>query len=428
MSYPKCNTGRNGRLDSDQYAIATPPLATIWTALISAVAMVAVVCSAVAAVPTVDNGPEPRDGLREVKLTELWRAGGEDDEIFFGYVAAVRTDAAGRLYILDQQQSEVQIYATDGTHLRTVGREGEGPGEFRSPNDMFVLPDGTVCVLQGFPGNIVKLAPDGTPAGQSTFNTGGGTEQGQFGVLVAGRAVGNGIALAGIQMTIGGAVSEQTYFLSRCSVDGVQTALLLEKKHVIDYSDFRLDEQKMDFVWNRFAIGPEGRIYLAPERNVYSVQVFAPDGELERVIRREYSPITRTAEQSDVQRRTIEGVGAYYPVPPREITIEPTAPDIAGMFVDDRRQLWVISSLGVRDRAAGVFVVADVFDPDGGFVEQVALLAPGDPERDSFYLLGDGRVVVVTGALDAFLNQQAVAADETAEEAEPLEVICYRGQ
>jgi len=428
MRYAKCNMGRNGRLDSDQCATATPPLTAIWTALISAVAMVAVVCSAVAAVPTVDNGPEPRDGLREAKLTELWRAGGEDDEIFFGYVAAVRTDAQGGLYILDQQQSEIQVYATDGTHLRTVGREGEGPGEFRGPNDMFLLPDGTVCVLQGFPGNIVKLTADGTPAGQSTFDSGGGNEQGQFGVLVAGRAVGDGMVLAGIQMTIGGAVSEQTYFLSRCRVDGVQTRVLIEKKHVIDYSDFRLDEQKMDFVWSRFAIGPEGRIYLAPERNVYSVQVFSPDGTLERVIRREYSPVARTKEQSEIQRRTIEGVGAYYPVPPRQITIEPTAPDIGGMFVDDQRQLWVISSLGLRDRAAGVFVVADVFAPDGVFIEQVAILAPGDPERDSFYLLGDGRVVVVTGALDAFLNQQAVAADETEEESEPLEVICYRMQ
>ena len=40
-------------------------------------------------------------------------------------------DNAGRLYVVDSKPSIVKVYAPDGTFLRTMGREGSGPGEFR---------------------------------------------------------------------------------------------------------------------------------------------------------------------------------------------------------------------------------------------------------------------------------------------------------
>ncbi len=46
--------------------------------------------------------------------------------------------------------------------------------------------------------------------------------------------------------------------------------------------------------------------------------------------------------------------------------------------------------------------------------------------KDAIHIQPDGRCVVVVGALDAFLNQQAVSSAEDDEsESTPLEVICY---
>ena len=45
--------------------------------------------------------------------------------------AEVVADSKGNIYILDQKPATIKAYAADGSFLRTIGREGSGPGEFR---------------------------------------------------------------------------------------------------------------------------------------------------------------------------------------------------------------------------------------------------------------------------------------------------------
>ena len=49
--------------------------------------------------------------------------------------------------------------------VNTLGRQGSGPGEVNNPGDFVLMPDGTLGMVQIFPGKIVKLNLDGTPAG-----------------------------------------------------------------------------------------------------------------------------------------------------------------------------------------------------------------------------------------------------------------------
>jgi hypothetical protein len=360
-------------------------------------------------------------------LTEIWRAGGEDDEVFFGSVASIRTDSEGNILLLDGQLSEVHIYSSDGEFQRTVCREGDGPGEVRQPNDMFVTADGIICVLQGFPGRIVKVTADGVPAGEAAYSQGEGS-QGQFAVLNRGFDLPENILLVGIRMTFGGAISNQTYFLSICSDDGVEKIPLVEKDNAIDYSDFELTETGLDFVWSRVAVGPDGSIFTAPERNTYEIKVFGSDGTPVKTITREYSQGQRDALEVKAARQILEAIGAYYPSPPRRYVTEKTAAVIAGMWITDDGRLWVQTGDAHRSAPEGTWVVLDVFNPDGEFEKQVALPGSYQARQDALFVQPDGLVIVVVGALDAFLNQQAVSSDEGGGEstAQPLEVICYR--
>ena len=373
----------------------------------------------------VHNPATPRDGITTVTCVEQWRAGGEDDEVFFGNLGAVHTDGDGNVLLLDSQLSEVHVISPDGEHMGVIGAEGDGPGEVRRPNDMFVAPDGTVCLLQGFPGRIVRLHPDGTPAGEAAYKQ-AADAQGQFAVMVRGLAHPDGMLVAGIRMSFGGgSVSRQEYFLARCDAEGVQQTELLMKEHTIDYADFALDEMGMDFVWARVATTPDGTVFVAPERGAMSFQVYDRSGAPVRSFDRPYTARGRTDEENRQAHKVIEAVGANYPTPPSRITIESTPAAVGGMWATADGRLWVQPGGAPLDLPAGVWARLDVYDAEGVFTGQVDLVGDHDATRDGIFILPDGRLVVVTGSLDAFLSQQAVAGDEDAPEADPLEVICY---
>lgn len=388
-------------------------------------AVLGLAAPAFAAPPRVDSGATPSEGRRDVQIEEIWRAGGEDDEIFFGSIGSVQLGGDGRFYILDTQQSCVQVYSPDGEHLATLGREGDGPGEVRRPGGMFLLEDGRIALLQTFPGRVVLLDAEGNPAGEASYQ-GPGQSQGAFCVLNAGQGLPGGeLLLLGIRMSISGSFNDQTFFLSCCDATGKEQVPLLSKSYQINYADFRLDEGKLDFVWSRFAVGPQGRIYSAPERNQYLLRVQAPDGKVEREFTRAYTPPARGAEAKQTATKILEAVGGYYQVPLQGTTVEATEPVVAALFVDPRGNVLVQpGEPGPRD--PGVFSVLDQFDAQGRFVRQLALHCPGDPTKDGLAVLGGNRVVVLRGALDAWLTQQAVTTEgEGAAEAPALEVICY---
>lgn len=68
------------------------------------------------------------------------------DEYVIGEPRAIAVDTAGVIYLLDVQVPVVRAYSAEGTYLRDVGRAGEGPGEYESPDGLAVLPDGRLLV------------------------------------------------------------------------------------------------------------------------------------------------------------------------------------------------------------------------------------------------------------------------------------------
>ncbi|MDE2795784.1 MAG: 6-bladed beta-propeller [Gemmatimonadota bacterium] len=71
---------------------------------------------------------------------------GEDWEIF-GRIRSVHFDQEGRLHILDSQADRVVVVGPGGSFVRTVGKPGEGPGEFSALRDLVVHRDGSYAVV-----------------------------------------------------------------------------------------------------------------------------------------------------------------------------------------------------------------------------------------------------------------------------------------
>ena len=97
----------------------------------------------------VETAPEEKG---EYTFDVTLRIGGPDapDEAqFYERVAQTlaEADGAGNIYILDDGNHRVQIFDAQGNFLRSVGSEGEGPGEFSMPARLSVNKAGQFAVF-----------------------------------------------------------------------------------------------------------------------------------------------------------------------------------------------------------------------------------------------------------------------------------------
>ena len=75
----------------------------------------------------------------------------------------VGVDDASRIYVLDTDGHRLLVFDDDGSLLRTLGREGEGPGEIAWPIRLNVRPDGTALIEDIGRGRVHGFDPEGVP-------------------------------------------------------------------------------------------------------------------------------------------------------------------------------------------------------------------------------------------------------------------------
>ena len=63
------------------------------------------------------------------------------DSTGFVFVSAAYWVTNGRVLVADSRQRRLQLYDSSGRHLRTIGRDGDGPGEFRGIMTVSVVGD-----------------------------------------------------------------------------------------------------------------------------------------------------------------------------------------------------------------------------------------------------------------------------------------------
>lgn len=117
---------------------------------------------------------EPGELPLDRRFERAFRVGGEPEGPASFYAVRpeqVGVDGEGNLYVLDEDDFRVAVFDAAGRPLRTVGRQGGGPGELEAPYAIVVEPDGTVTVGDGGKGALVPFAPDGAPLPERPFGT-----------------------------------------------------------------------------------------------------------------------------------------------------------------------------------------------------------------------------------------------------------------
>jgi hypothetical protein len=102
------------------------------------------------------------DRLLNWTFTEVFSLGDGNLDSHSFFRRSAGADGEGRVYVLDRGNHRVVVFDSAGIYLRTLGREGNGPGEFDLPIAFTVEPDGRVSVYDVSKHGLVNFAPDGS--------------------------------------------------------------------------------------------------------------------------------------------------------------------------------------------------------------------------------------------------------------------------
>jgi hypothetical protein len=361
-----------------------------------------------------------------LKLEEEWRIGGEDDEEIFGVITDIISDNDGNVYMLDAQLNEIKVYSEDGEYLRTIGREGEGPGEFRGAFSMFLVPGGNIGVLQAFPSKIIVLTPEGDPAGEFPIPE---SEGAGFRALIQAEHAGDSLALMYVLQQPSEEGFTQQNILAFIDAKGEKETQLYTQASTMGAAKPVIAETEWDTFRNRWTASADGRAFSAVTFGAYEVTVWGPDGAIDRVIHREYPDHVRSDEDKERLLEIYKGFTRRIPIPNLKYEIEENFNQIQTLQAREDGTLWVRTSRGTQGLDDGVLAIYDVFDKQGRFTEQVTLEADGDPLNDGVFFVGN-RLFLVTDFLPAMMALQGGGGgtEEEEEEDEPelMQIISYR--
>lgn len=100
-------------------------------------------------VKVIKNPEKPLYGEIKFELEEDLQIGKEDDDNYiFERIYDVKADRDGNIYVLDGKAGRIQKYDKKGTYLQTIGKKGQGPGEFQMPFGLFIHPKTGLLYVQ----------------------------------------------------------------------------------------------------------------------------------------------------------------------------------------------------------------------------------------------------------------------------------------
>jgi hypothetical protein len=346
-------------------------------------------------------------------------------------VGAVAFDAADNLYVLDRAGPRVRVFDRAGRPVRQWGRRGTAGGDLLAPVRLAVTTDGMVVVSDAGRRAFVVYRADGTFVRALPF-----TGERLAGLEMAADARGGVVAdarpLSMRGRLDGGGDGARLAVILRPTGEGAERTLYSaaeEAVHTGADAGPRPGSQLVGSAPPAFAPRlswaplPGGKLAVSHSAR-YAVRVLGPDGRVERVLERPFTPRAVTARDRDAERERMRaalarGEGAtVIPVGNRGTVRIPQAvveaqvegmefadvvPVVERVAADPRGRIWVQRTGAAPGRAGPI----DLLSPEGRYLGTMA----AQPLPDAFSPAGraayvekgaDGKTVVAVRTLPAW--------------------------
>lgn len=318
---------------------------------------------------------------REWRLVPEGRIGSAEggDAYTFALISGLTLDDLGRVWVADAQMQNLRMYDSRGIHLRTIGRKGGGPGEFRWISGLDRRPDGSLLVLDS--GNSRFTVLDTTGAVVGTHPRSSNVSLTPW----PGRSDSQGRVYDVAMIRPGSSTGTDALVRLDTAFQPLDTFPLPDfEEQYFEISRDQGNDRDVSRVSVPFAptriwrIDRYGNVWIAVTDR-YRLERRSFDGRVERVVERDHTPVPVT----DADRRRALGFYGDFIEKGGKIDVSripDTMPALASFFFDDAGRLWVMPRVN-----AGGSPVLDVFEPTGDYLGRVRA-----PER---LIVGPGPAV-----------------------------------
>jgi len=270
-------------------------------------------------ITVVENPKEPMYEQPILTLSEDLRIGEQENrpEYLFYKINSIAVDQQGNIYVTDEGEKHIKVFNREGDYLRTIGRPGQGPGEFGRPTEIFITMDNELRITDPSRRQVHSYSIDGCYLESKKFETVypmklARDSKGDYYVLTYWREPGS--RAGGFDL-----------LKLNSDLEIVSTLVKVAISNEAKSEEFEPIPE--------FAIGHDDCLVLGYTYN-YTFKILSPEGEIMRIIEKEYDlvPIPDEVKKKAAERNpelTREWPKHYRP--------------FFNFFCDDRGRLFVIT-------------------------------------------------------------------------------------
>ena len=314
-------------------------------------------------VTLVHNPPLPLNPGKTVQFEEEVSFGAEESGPGAVYKPSqFAVDGRNRVYIYESGEGTIKVFGEDGRFLKTVGRKGQGPGEFAQALFLGFCPDGRLLVTDYLNRRTSFFGPEGDFLGSYQWTAS---------VSIPHLVLDNAYI---IQQSVFDAGNEKL-FLKTYDFEGAEVKswgeFLPQGRKSITVGE-NLITVSVPYSTHSVLSGDQAlrRIYHC-RNDAYLIEVFDADGRIVRKIDRPYErPPFTDADREEITarmsgRKEFEDIYKDMPWPKVKTVTE-------RMLCDDRGSLWVATN-ETKDEGGRKLTAYDVFDAEGRYDARVWL-------------------------------------------------------
>jgi len=290
------------------------------------------------------NTKEPMYGEDVISLKEELSIGEAEgrEEYMFSVIRAIEIDDKENIYVADTKGNHIREFDKNGGFLRTIGREGQGPGEFQRITNIQITSENELMVHDRYTFRLTFFSLDG-----DYLRT---------------------VLLKGIQAFTIKVNSMGNYLVRTIDFDSATPRAAYELKvyssdlafiRTIARDKFRSTEAPLQ-PWMASKFLPSDLI-ICGFRESYEFQIIDSEGKAVRKVTKDYSPI-KISEEEKKKRKL-----------PQSSELPRCFPAFQDFSVDEENRIFVQTWERTENEEGYYF---DVFDSEGKYIAKIALKFP----------------------------------------------------